>query len=328
MDISSSLVSAVIPTRHRPALVLRAVRSALGQTYPNLEVVVVIDGPDQATEIALRSVDDGRLRVIALTEGVGGSDARNTGVQAARGEWIAFLDDDDEWLPRKLELQLAAAMRSPARFPVVACRIVGRTSQGDCIWPQRMLTGGEAIAEYLFNRHGLGPREGQLITSMIVARRELLFAVPFASGLRRHQDTDWYLRAGRYPGLRFEMLPEVLAVVHIAERRPSIQNSHDWRWSLNWLRERRGLMSRRAYAGFIATQLAPEAIAQGDRRAFYVLLREAVLRGRLSALETLIYLGAWLMPAGLRRTLRVRLSRRPTGVSNPSLANIIAALPD
>ncbi|MGB9514059.1 MAG: glycosyltransferase family 2 protein, partial [Candidatus Acidiferrum sp.] len=103
------LVTAVIPTRNRHQLVTHAVRSALRQTYRNLEVVVVIDGADPKTEESLSRLADSRLRVIALPESSGPAAARNIGVAAARGEWIAFLDDDDQWLPEKIELQMAIA---------------------------------------------------------------------------------------------------------------------------------------------------------------------------------------------------------------------------
>jgi glycosyltransferase involved in cell wall biosynthesis len=95
-------VSAVIPTRNRPEQLLLAVRSALQQTHSELEVIVVIDGPDPKTAQALTGFNDSRLRIVQMERNVGGSDARNAGVQAARGRWIAFLDDDDEWLPHKL----------------------------------------------------------------------------------------------------------------------------------------------------------------------------------------------------------------------------------
>src|SRR5579862_6769377 len=105
-------VSAVIPTRNRPHLVTRAVQSALDQTYADIEVIVVVDGPDPATEDALAQFDDKRLRLIVLPEPVGAARARNVGVEAAWGDWIALLDDDDEWLPEKTRAQMQAAERS------------------------------------------------------------------------------------------------------------------------------------------------------------------------------------------------------------------------
>ena len=105
--VTTPLVSVVIPTRNRSGLVVRAVSSALAQTYGDIEVIVVVDGPDQGTAEALERVNDPRLKIVQLPESVGGSDARNAGVKAADGAWVAFLDDDDEWLPEKIQKQLS-----------------------------------------------------------------------------------------------------------------------------------------------------------------------------------------------------------------------------
>ena len=84
-------VTVVIPTRNRPALVPRAVRSALAQTHENLEVVVVIDGPDPATQAALAQLSDPRLRVIELTEAGGAPAVSFKAVRAADGPFSANL---------------------------------------------------------------------------------------------------------------------------------------------------------------------------------------------------------------------------------------------
>jgi len=97
MKATEPLVSVVIPTRNRPHLVTRAVHSALTQSLHKIEVIVVIDGPDESTLHILDQIDDPRLKVSMLPQHLGLSDARNTGVREARSQWIAFLDDDDEW---------------------------------------------------------------------------------------------------------------------------------------------------------------------------------------------------------------------------------------
>src|SRR4051794_29614638 len=99
--MKSPMVSVVIPTRNRPNLVIRAVQSALAQSLTDIEVVVVVDGPDAATIRALSAISDSHLRVICIANSVGGAEARNIGIRESRGEFIALLDDDDVWCPEK-----------------------------------------------------------------------------------------------------------------------------------------------------------------------------------------------------------------------------------
>src|SRR5215472_12900978 len=107
------LVSVIIPTLDRPKLLLRAFGSVLRQTHRDIEVIVVADRSDPETVSAVRSVEDPRLRLILNPHPSTAAGARNVGADHAMGEWIAFLDDDDEWLPNKLERQLAFASGHP-----------------------------------------------------------------------------------------------------------------------------------------------------------------------------------------------------------------------
>ena len=131
MHDAGVIVSAVIPTRHRPDLVCRAVRSVLAQTMASLECIVVIDGPDFVTEQALGKIEDARLRVIPLEGNVGGCEARNIGAREARGLWVGLLDDDDEWLPEKLARQLAAAEAASEPPAMVVSRYFDWGGEGD-----------------------------------------------------------------------------------------------------------------------------------------------------------------------------------------------------
>ena len=108
------LVSIIIPSYKRPpAFVKRAVDSALRQTYENIEVIVVDDNPSGSAargELAALFAEyagDRRVRAVINPQNLGGSEARNEGVKAARGEYLAFLDDDDEFRPEKTEKQTA-----------------------------------------------------------------------------------------------------------------------------------------------------------------------------------------------------------------------------
>ena len=109
------MVSVVIPTHNRKDLVVRALESALTQTYEPLEVIVVSDGSDDGTDQVMEAYaqQNERVRYISYFPGCGGNHARNEGVKAARGEWVAFLDDDDEWHVDKIQLQLDKAVADP-----------------------------------------------------------------------------------------------------------------------------------------------------------------------------------------------------------------------
>lgn len=111
-DRARPFVSVVIPTHDRADVLPRAVRSVLGQTCSDLELIVVDDGATTAPA-ALDTVADPRLAWVP-TPHLGVSGARNLGIARARGEWVAFLDDDNEWLPTYLERQLATAQSAAA----------------------------------------------------------------------------------------------------------------------------------------------------------------------------------------------------------------------
>jgi glycosyltransferase involved in cell wall biosynthesis len=107
-------VTVVIPTRDRPAFLARAIVSALGQTFDDLEVLVVEDG----SEVPFVPKGDARVRVIRSDRSRGVCEARNRGLAEARGRWITFLDDDDELLPDMVEVSRKEAAASSLPTPV------------------------------------------------------------------------------------------------------------------------------------------------------------------------------------------------------------------
>src|SRR5579862_1092408 len=177
--LRTALVSAIIPTHGRPDLVVRAVRSALAQTYEDLEVIVVIDGHDPASGKALEQFADKRLKVIALPDAVGAAQARNVGAELARGCWLAFLDNDDEWVPEKTEIQMARAKGSTYRYPIVSAQLLARTSRYELIWPRT--EPHHPLSEYLLARDSWSYGEGLLSTITLLVPKELLTQVPFRS---------------------------------------------------------------------------------------------------------------------------------------------------
>jgi glycosyltransferase involved in cell wall biosynthesis len=107
-------LSVIIPTHNRPHLLPLAVRSALHQTYSDLEVVVVDDASDPPVQLP----DDPRVRIIRLDPGRGGAGARNAGTEAARGRYVTYLDDDDVLLPHMAAVSMAALESAPPGSPM------------------------------------------------------------------------------------------------------------------------------------------------------------------------------------------------------------------
>lgn len=298
------LISVVIPTRNRPLLVKRAVQSAFAQTFKDIEVLVVIDGLDEATRLELAQIDDPRLRVIELPNSRGGSGARNTGVTEAQGEWIAFLDDDDEWLPQKLELQLKTGSIPSHVFPIITCSLIARTPGSDYIWPRRALSLNEPISEYLLTRNSLFRGEGSIQTSTFFVKRTFLLQNPFNESLVKHQDTEWVLRVSNLENVKFEFLAQPLVIHYIEDRQTTVSSKSNWRYSLKWIQNNKCLVTPRAYAGFILTHVSPEASEQGDWKAFGLLLNEAIQFGQPQPIDFLLHMAMWLIPRSTRRRLR------------------------
>lgn len=115
---AAPLVSVVIPTYNRAKVVERALKTAFAQTYRNLEIIIVDDGSTDHTEAALAPYKD-RIRYF-YQQNQGASAARNRAIQESLGKYIAFLDSDDEWLPAKLEKQIALLEARPD-LSFVAC---------------------------------------------------------------------------------------------------------------------------------------------------------------------------------------------------------------
>jgi len=193
-------VSVVIPTHNRGELLARAVDSALAQTVDDIEVLVVDDGSIDGTRALIEDYADPRVRYLAHDANRGVSAARNTGVEAARGDYVAFLDSDDEWLPRKLDRQLSALDDRGEGWVGAYCDVA---STG-------LSTGGRiaaAVSERVFR--SAAPREGgrelaEALLSMqvfmgpgstlLVDRDVIASTGGFDEGLSIYEDWDLVLR--------------------------------------------------------------------------------------------------------------------------------------
>jgi glycosyltransferase involved in cell wall biosynthesis len=283
-----ALVSVVIPTLKRPALLRRAISNALGQTYKQLEVVVVVDGPDAATLEELSKWNEPRLRIVALPANVGLAEARNSGIREAAGDWVAFLDDDDEWHENKIEIQVAALEREDQENNFVACRYEERNTYTVRQMPRRFPHSAENWSEYIYVQGGV------LLPSTYLVKRSLMLAVPFAKGLRYNEDADWLLRTFSTGVIRPAWVEEVLAIYHNENEEERLSTTTPWEARYQWLSENRSLLTRTALPYFVARLCLPYARRSRSRfSACAFLLWDAMKHGRMS-IRSICYLGAAL----------------------------------
>jgi len=187
-------VSVVIPTHNRWELLSTAsLPSALGQEGIEFEVLVVDDGSADATPAELARINDPRLRVFRHERARGVAAARNTGIEAARSEWIAFLDDDDVWSPHKLRVQLDTARAQGAAFVYAAAAVLDEHGNVGEITPA---PDPDALRSDLLSRCNIpgGPAN-------VVARTDLLRRLGgFDEALSYVADWDMWIRLAESGG--------------------------------------------------------------------------------------------------------------------------------
>jgi glycosyltransferase involved in cell wall biosynthesis/GT2 family glycosyltransferase len=116
------LVSVIIPSFNRTSLLYRAISSAINQTYTNLEIIIIDDGSTEDIKKVVDSFHDDRIVFLRHDRNKGVSAARNTGIKHSKGEYVAFLDSDDEWYERKIELQLSDLKCKGNEYLVSYCK--------------------------------------------------------------------------------------------------------------------------------------------------------------------------------------------------------------
>ncbi|WP_076860627.1 glycosyltransferase family 2 protein [Bradyrhizobium mercantei] len=304
------LVSVVIPTLDRPRLLLRAIDSVLRQTHQDIEVIVVVDRPSGDIISAIQSVNDPRVRLVVNSYSLTAGGARNTGADHATGEWIAFLDDDDEWLPNKLERQIAFTSGRPPALVSCLSRVVTPTDRYIC--PQVTYDNSTPIDEYLFDRRSLFGGTGFIQTSSYLLPRQLFDKVRFDNE-SRHDDWAFLLRLSKQVGARIETVPEVLVVLYFEEPRPSLtKRTSSWSASLGWLDDFGPMITRRGYSGFCLSVVGSRAAQERAYSAFPRLLYRAFRNGSPGVWQVLRFLAYWLISQDAHSQLRsfVRGPRR------------------
>jgi glycosyltransferase involved in cell wall biosynthesis len=311
-------ISVVIPTIGRPELV-RALRSVRAQiSVGSIEIIVVNDG-EPGVELDTEVIDLAD-RVLRTPGRVGGSRARNLGIRAATGTYLALLDDDDEWLPRKLSLQVALlqSLPDPARTVVAGRQVYvnPRTGESSDPGPRKLITPGERIEHYLFRRRPPSLARPSMYTSSLLCSRQLAVKIPWDESLTRHQDWDWLIRLGRIPGSSFAQTAEPIVRIQLGSAL-SISAGTDWRSSLAWA-DRVLRRDPAVYVDFLAGQALRYALTARSWIGVRKITASILRTGRLPAVGPTVVGTAGILPRKtFERAIVVSGGGRRTGQPVP-----------
>lgn len=251
------LVSVVIPVYNRPELLVRSLRSVASQTVRDLEILVVDDGSTLDIRPSLSQLDDPRIRLLQHPNRRGVSSARNTGMDAARGQYVAFLDSDDYWRDRKLERQLAFMGATQNVRPVSCTAFTIKTMRN----PDGDRRHSAETCTHKSLQVGCGVSPG----STLVGTAAFLWKIgPFNEAMSRLEDWEFLLRCtseGPIP-----ILGEDLAVIDCRHRDPAqYERTRDSAHTLRKIHAQTlpSLLQRRRFESYAEREIAASAYNDG-----------------------------------------------------------------
>jgi glycosyltransferase involved in cell wall biosynthesis len=245
------MVSVVIPSYNRSRMLLRAIQSVCMQTFADFELIVVDDGSTDNTSSVAEALADPRIRLVRNPIRQGAPRSRNRGIEVALGEWVAFLDSDDEWLPTRLELQLQRLQEVGAGSAAVGyCLLqVQDHIRGEVSQTNRALPEGEVLDDLLRGRRP------PTASAFMVRRSALLDVEGFDQEMPSGHDIDLWLRLAER-GYRFFAVNQALVIWH-RHAGPRVSGDPDallrgfLRFKRRWGPVMRRRIGRRAYCRWI-----------------------------------------------------------------------------
>lgn len=246
-----------MPHYNRAHAVQSSILSVVKQTYENWELIIVDDGSEDVALLKsfIASLGDERIRLICHSTNLNGAQARNTGINNATGQYLAFLDSDDLWQDDKLYVQLQHITQNNDKHVLYTqLRCYNSEKPSDItVKPENAIAEDESLGNYLFVHAGV------MQTSSLFMHTSFAKGLLFNPELKRHQDYDFLLRAEQ-AGAKFTFIHETLVdYIWIASERITFKSISVER-SLSWLEEYKGFLSPEARVGFLLKEVSNTAL--------------------------------------------------------------------
>ncbi|GLV21024.1 MULTISPECIES: glycosyltransferase family 2 protein [Sphingomonadales] len=291
--VAEPVFSVVIPTYQRRDAVVAAVLSALEQSIAVIEVIVVIDGSTDGTELALQAIKDPRLSII-VQQNRGASAARNAGIDQARGRYIAFLDCDDRFLPHHLA-DLLPLLEENENIVAYGQVLADRGGGRNFLKPPRAIQRNEPVDRYLMCDRGF------IQTSSVALSRSLAEKVRYREDVKFGDDTDFALRLS-LAGAVFVMASRPGTIWTDRQAQDRLSQVRGNVGSLAWLADLRPHISTRAFSGYMGWHAAKSIWPTERLRAIRYYLT-ALLHGAYGPRLAGAVLMQIVLPDGVYRSL-------------------------
>jgi glycosyltransferase involved in cell wall biosynthesis len=304
----SPVFSVVLPVYNRAGLLRDAIRSVLDQTEQDFEIVVVDDGSTDDPGRTVAEFADPRIALVRQ-ENRGGGTARNTGIDRARGRFVAFLDSDDRYLPHHLAAMRALLENHPGAAGYARI-VVDRGDEVRILKPPRAIAPGEDMATYLLCDRGFVP------TSTVAVERALAAAIRFPENLPAAEDTDFAIRAA-LAGARFVMAEEPGVIWRDVGDPGRLSVGRRAAGLRQWIEDLRPRIPEKAYYGGLGWAYA-KCVAPEDRVAALKLYLAAVVHDCYRpSLAAIVFLQIFLSDSAYRRVADRSISWLGAGLRRP-----------
>lgn len=284
--------SVVIPVYNRADLIGATLQSVLSQSEQDFEIVVVDDGSKDDPEAVVRAIADPRI-VFIRQENKGGGAARNTGIDAARGLFIAFLDSDDRYLPQHLAA-MRALLEGTTQTGAYARFIVDRGQGRTLLKPPRAIAPGEDMATYLLCDRGF------LATSTIVVPADIAKQIRFHENLPAAEDTDFAIRCS-LSGVRFVMAETPSMIWRDTYDPNRLSAGRRCASMQDWLDGLHNRIPQKAYYGCLGWAYAKYVATLNPWRALALWGRATVMGCYRPGLAAIVFLQIFLPDGAYRR---------------------------
>lgn len=299
-------ISIVSPFHNRRAFLPALIESLCQQTFTDFELIIVDDGSTDDLADAVAALRAGfPVRFIRLDPNRGAAAARNAGIDAARGRYVALLDSDDAWHPDKLRLQFQQLEAQVSGPPLVSLTRQLVRSGVSYVSPSAIMKPDDDVGSYLFLRGGV------IQSSMMMLNRDLAARVRFDSSDHGHDDWSFALRL-QAAGARFAMLEQPLTFYDDTAGRTRRSPAYSIK-RLGWLDARRTVLGEKAY--WAAAAAVASHLPLGKGVSPLGIIREAYGQHAVSTARAAYYATVWAFPAvrGWTRQAQQWWNSRSTG---------------